>query len=276
MTEDYLQQFKNEELNRRLLHRDNVPAIEEMLHEESQRLQHLQELERSGRLDFGPRIRRRDLKPILGEVKKEVDDFLGVGDVVPPRCSFYNSDIITSGRFLSPQISLTSVTSVLMNREPCYDFASKTIHPGRKRKYKKRSASIPLLAHEYAHHIQNVKGMVRRELNVFGEGHARGVQRHVSNVYAEREDNEAYLLDIVDKNCGELKGVYEWMCPKFGVTLRRSLLTTQTSGVDGIIFLLLYGEPSFHARGNAFFYMLERERGSQIYGEAVRGELLLN
>jgi len=131
---------------------------------------------------------------------------------------------------------------------------------------------IPVIAHEYTHHIQFKKDFVAKEDSMFMEGHARGVQRYIAKTYREKEDNDAFLYDILNWDVGEIKSAYIWACKKIKNPIRKSLLRIGTSrDIDEKICRITERNPTEHALGNAFFSIYENDFGDQIYKEMIHG-----
>lgn len=123
---------------------------------------------------------------------------------------------------------------------------------------------IPTLAHEYAHYLQDVQyDYGRASIGSAIEGHARGVERIISEHYAESEDNPAYLYDVTCLTAHELKKSYLWVSKKLKKEPRKSLAKKP----------LFVKKPGPHAMGNATFYVLEQFHGRDIYKRFLKRDL---
>ncbi len=129
-----------------------------------------------------------------------------------------------------------------------------------------RSSFIPTTAHEYAHHLQQIKQLHSRRYLTFLEGHARGVERTIAEHYREKEDNEAFLWDISNETVEELKLAYQWICAGLGEKPKRSLGKTRTQ------YSGFFTKQSHHTLGNTLFRLYEALHGKDIYRQAIHGE----
>ncbi|MBI2133073.1 hypothetical protein HYU11_00145 [Candidatus Woesearchaeota archaeon] len=126
----------------------------------------------------------------------------------------------------------------------------------------RRANLLPLAGHEYTHHVQKKLGLVSYEGNegmgAFMEGTAIGVQRHLSEWYAEKHGNESYLYIVVKESTYNLSRAYNWLCQALGREPKKSLsLTDELPG----------RRTEYHAFGDSFFYLLEKRRGKGVYAE---------
>jgi len=301
MDADYRSEIENPQMKRRLLAEDNVPAIEDLLDKESQRLGRLQKLKEEGRLDFGDTVSPDELRELFPQICKEVDSFLGIQDGEVPNCRYYN--LFRPGLMTTPILGVYIVSALqeacalaslatghldycqtfqigamlnaqaalsahLLAKQSCYA-ASKSITLERVA----RTDLIPTAGHEYTHHIQFKKGLRYSKHTIFSEGQARGVQKQLADDYHEREDNEAFLYRSSDRTVGELKSAYLWMCRKLGQQPRKSLLKTKSSrDRDESVDRLIRREPSPHALGNALFSIYEALNGRGMYKQMIHGE----
>ncbi len=143
-----------------------------------------------------------------------------------------------------------------------------------------RTSLIPSAGHEYAHHVQDSTFGADGDWNkrtifnrtIFNEGHARGVERHIAEMYREREDNEAFLYDISDTIVGELKSAYRWVCKQLKVPMQQNLLQVPSSR-DNYELNHFSRKPSDHAFGNTFFLLQEAQYGKAVYADALKGRL---
>ena len=288
-----------------LLNNDKVPVLEEILSKECKKLLNLNailypyvygvgEKERR-KLDFGPRLDVTELRNVFPDVKKEVDDFLGVSNVGNPlinggcwsRSKLYNGLRTTViGVTLLPAIPLDvlalmpdptdpiTVPLAALLTLPATLLAGSYIYFGKKPRIRishfdsKRCKAIPVLAHEYAHHIQRRKISCLRNPDyslplrdtahgIFEEGHARGVEREIAKQYSERENNKAFEYDTQGTIVGELSSTYKCLSKKLGITPCKSLTKGSTFlGVDS------------HSMGTTFFHLLKELKGKSVYREA--------
>ena len=228
---------------------------------------------------------------MVPEVCASVDSFLGIQNGNVPRVGMYfgfsdvnlilallssASSVHKLVTLLSPNYDgylVTDISSVIsgflyLNHSSYYNSLTKHIVMERG----VRAIFIPVLAHEYAHVVQQRKGIISPcggylSYPIFREGHARGVQRYVAEAYCQKEDNEAYLYDISQTTVAELKRAYIWMCKQLGTQVHNSLLRVKSEKdcLEERMWISLGGKPSSHAIGNAFFLVLEAQKDRTIY-----------
>jgi len=262
MDPNYIDQIKDDRLESLLVRPENVEAVEELLHEKKQELAGLKALRREKKLKFGKKIKEENLPYLLAEVKTEVDNFLDITGISQPGCVFsdeqkmielcfgilnvglngfgiaiYSSMVYNS--VLAPVVAGATLTAAVLrinktSREVSQRVVGSVYSSGGNeeesiscyymdnREHKLRST----LAHEYAHHVQNVvMGEVFNYRKIFIEGHARGVARHIRRIYSERNDDPSHLYpDLQGYDVGELSDVYLWLCRKFDQTPNRKLV----------------------------------------------------
>jgi len=90
MNTDYQSQIENDHMKRRLLMVDHIPAIEDLLDKESQRLKRLQRLKKSDRLTLGDKVAAEELTELCPQICTEVNDFLGIQDGEVPTFEYFN------------------------------------------------------------------------------------------------------------------------------------------------------------------------------------------
>lgn len=109
----------NQEVEHILLRKENFCLLEDILNNESEELKRLQKLKDEGKLFFGNKVRKNELKDLFRIVKKEVDDFLDVGEIPEPKLT-YNpfgiQDYILSslcGLYSAAGLGITGVLTAL-------------------------------------------------------------------------------------------------------------------------------------------------------------------
>ena len=303
MNANYKLQIENACMERRLLNIDNIGAIEELLDRESQRLERLQKLKKDNKLNRGDKVSPGELKGLFPQICTEVDDFLGVQDGEVPKFGYYN--LLRPGLMTTPVLAMyaisavqvvSAVTCLITEQNPdlsnfmnagigAMQFACAALfhsvmkNPGYNRLLKRvtlqnvaRTDLIPSAGHEYAHHVQRREGLKDDMYSIFKEGHARGVEKHIAQDYQQREDNNAFLYDVLNSTVGEFKSAYIWICQKFGHQPKASLLKTKTStDIDERVNRLLDKTPTPHAIGNALFSIYEAREGRGIYNDMIHG-----
>ena len=308
MASEYMTQIENSNLERRLLRTDNIPVLEELLNRDSQILEKLQKLKEDNKLDMGNKITTKELKELFPKICTEVDDFLGIQSKDTTKVEYSSLfklgiestsclllyalsaiSLIEPGNLLltNQGLNLSNVlegiigglifleaTVLHSTSGPHYDPLFKKVVLSKTT----RTELIPTISHEHTHHLQFSRGLkgykylIFNKYSIFQEGHARGVERHLSEDYRERENNEAFLYDILDTTVGEFKSAYVWMCKKLDKPVRKSLLKTKTTrDGDENSERFMQRKPTPHARGNALFSIYEALHGKQIYNHMIHG-----
>lgn len=288
MNTEYITQIENPNMKRRLLNVDNIPILEDLLDREAQRLERLQKRKENDKLNLGNNVSPDELTELFPQICTEVDRFLDIGGNVP-KFGYFN--------LLKPGLSTTSIllmytlaslevagaaTLMVADQNPEIDplvFAgmgamqfgltvlyhsmdkSSSYTPSSKAitlEKTVRTVLIPAASHEYTHYLQHREGIEGTNYSIFKEGHARGVEKQVAEDYRKREDNEAFLYDVLDSTVGEFKSAYVWMCKNLGQQPKESLLKTKTCrDGDESVNRLVWRHPTPHAIGNALFSMYE-------------------
>jgi hypothetical protein len=110
------------------------------------------------------------------------------------------------------------------------------------------------LAHEYAHHLQG------DDLTILSEGHARGIERMVSERFYNRHNHFGYLATAFERTEDELQCAWAYLFPEEAVPLRR-----------------FRGDPSERFKeymlGTAAFCIAEDAYGEQVYRDVLHGNL---
>ncbi len=124
-----------------------------------------------------------------------------------------------------------------------------------------RADLLPSIAHEYTHHVQGQQATNLINCGIFKEGHARGVERFISERYARLEKNPAFLRVIVAETVEELEEAYQWICTTLGAEPRLELPSEDKPGE----------KLRNHTLGNTIFYLQENCLGKQIYRDVLQG-----
>jgi hypothetical protein len=297
MDSDYKAKIKDEPLKKLLLQKENIPRLEDILNRDSQEFERLRKLEEGGKLDFGGTIPSNKLGEVVPPVFSDVDNFLGISQEKTPKYGYFSLikpgfgtailaayalhayktvelvNDIASGQFYGAEDILGTflIISGIAQAVLCHNLLSSTsfnsVSKGITLERWPRNKLIPAVGHEYAHFVQGSSGLGLSKLDstVFKEGHARGVQKYLSGLYQEREDNEAFLYDVLKMSVPEFRDTYKWMCRKLGQKPNESLLKRKDVWDKG-------GTPSEHAIGNTLFSIYENDLGDGIYSQMVKGE----
>lgn len=314
LTGEYLEKLKNENVVEFLSQHSRLIVLRRLLDEKSKLLEKLQNRNRKKNFDFGSVVFYEDLPELLAQVKKDTDGFLGLEGVSSPKIlpyyvfslstsylpllfSFLGIIIVVAGfllwcHFRDSEFIFILVAGILFlgyriiseavmygkKIASTYSYSPLTqtiIVPVKNGFYGHRAELIYILAHEYAHHIQNVFGLgnlFSRRQSIFKEGFANGLQRYISQEYACRENNDAFLYDILDEEVGAMQGVYVWLGKQMDVPFAKRpkwLKTSRRPFEPGLKSLAK--SPSAHALGCVLFLLFESEYGSQIYKDVLNG-----
>ncbi len=299
---EYVEQIKDNCMKDKLLIHDNIPALEGLLDSNGQDLIRLQKLKRENKLNFGKKVAKEELHELLPKICYDINEFLGVNPGSPefsyfslfkptlpalPALWFYgNSTLYFTRAALSLANDknldtalrdiwdglLFAINGAILHKlvsQPYYNIGLEKVNLERAKKTK----LIPIAGHEYAHHVQNIEGLLVAKSHIFSEGHSRGVQKYLAKKYAQEEGNEAFLYDTLDVSVGEFKSAYRWMCKKLNQKLSKSLLKIRTSrDLDEGIARSIIRRPTSHALGNALFSIYQEIYGDEIYKQMMHRE----
>ena len=123
------------------------------------------------------------------------------------------------------------------------------------------------LWHEYTHYLQYTFGFhSQKRLSLFStmEGHARGVDEHMSRTYVTKHKNNAYRYNYLNESVDELQSTYLWLGQKLGLYCRRNLLGDKNSNIPlGL---------SYYSAGHALYSVYRYTRGEEIYKGILHGK----
>lgn len=294
-----------------LLTQDNLSTLEEILEADQQRLEQLKSLKVTGVLDFGKAPRESDLKGFYDDVRSHLDSFLDIPDIRDCEIAHAKGSILWKLMMLGAlsftgycALSIPHNITIAHNNSDVFGIGMGLVltymawlaeqHFHKKSAYhhhrgivvKKESEveSILTIAHEYTHHIIHELPLTGPYMSsdehvdsqctcVFEEGIGRGVERHMANVYAEEQGNEAFLYKMVDKHVAELRSAYRWVCGGLGVKPKKDLFRIRTSRYPWTTrtFAFFNGHPR-HVLGDALFSILEAEHGPEMYQKILQGD----
>lgn len=293
MDDSYKEQLKDSVLMEKLLDKDKIPVLESLLESKSKELLRLQKLKESGKLDFGRKLKSEELGDLFDIVAAECNKFLDVGDLDKPKMGYYSllipskyttsilasycaSAAITGFSLFNPgTLTLLGLGLAVFGGHLHSHFRSSFYLPWQKRLVLKKQEEvllIPEMAHEYAHYVHETQGIDSDLSDIFEEGHARGVERHLSESYREKEDNEAFLYNILSRDVNNLKNSYIWLCNKLGLKPVSNLLKSEMIyDMDLELFSLgLENDLTPHDMGNSLFLCYEAEHGKGIYKDMLK------
>ncbi len=143
-----------------------------------------------------------------------------------------------------------------------------------------RTKLIPSGAHEIGHHIlaeklKNIFGdeIPYPDITSFKEGFCRGIERHISKLYAEKENNGSYMYNICARSYRELSIAYKWVCKKLNKKPNEKLLNFTDKSKKFIEKAIRKGKhPNKYDLGNTFFYLQETlQPNRNIYLNVLNG-----
>jgi len=242
MNQEYKSLTENKNMEALLLQTENLPILESLLDAESENLQRLDRLKRKNKLRFGCEVDTDELKILLSIVKAEVDIFLDVSSISMPECKYGDSSNYD-----------WESESAILEKLPIVEL-------------------IPIIGHEYTHHVQKKLGFQKGiDHKIFKEGHARGVERYLSERYRKIEDNEAFMYGICSTTVEELKTAYELVSRRLETPIRTDIFKIETPncGWKGDISS---PTPPYHAMGNVLFLIYETRYGKNIYKDVIHGK----
>jgi len=227
-----------ETLHECLLKRSCVGHIEGALRSSSNKLEALLSMD----LGMGGVVGLGDLRSLFPQVRDKVDSYLGVGMIREP--------------------------PVMFGRYSAYHNGSVYVQSG------KLAWVVPALAHEYCHHVQVDYVGSNDLLPALCEGHAVGVEHHVSKRFAEESGNAAFLVYPIHWQVSRLKASYQWVCLSLGIRPDKALIACGSeSDRCEIGFLRRNGRPTSHAIGTAFFTLVPTVFKESAYKEFLTGSL---
>lgn len=123
----------------------------------------------------------------------------------------------------------------------------------------RRTLLIPLIAHEYAHHVENMLSTTQfPELNSFREGLSLGAEKHIARIYKEKEDNDSFEFNDLNYSISTLTNAYSHMCKKFGRLPNKNLILDRK-----------VRELDKYCIGNTYFRIEAESRGETVYRDAL-------
>lgn len=130
--------------------------------------------------------------------------------------------------------------------------------------YSKMEETIPAIAHEYTHHLQYLKVLLRYHhsdndlILAWMEGLARFAERAIADLFCSKENNCAYICHCVRRCFLELQSVYIYCCLYKGIEINQSLCCFDLFEEDIEYSIMVRdGFPSHYAIGNTYFMIRE-------------------
>ena len=309
MNKKYFTQFKNENLERLLLDKENILPLEELMHSQLEKL--------GGIIQNKPKpdrkLNSKEFYDLIPQLKEDVDQFLDIDEAGCPLILYLNRQTCLKDCFESLLLSLdhkSSSQDISSESLKLYCSDMKSVGVWNKiraapilmrfvrlsrvldldniiRAYfpriqfitmtkEKMPKVIPIMGHEYGHYLQHQAFLKRaylsQDYNIFKEGHARGVERYIADIYNKREDDQRFLEDRASGDYIELKQTYKWLCQELDISPNTNLvgITLPENNIQAEQGLE-QEKPSEHSLGNTLFYLHETKKGKQIYKDVING-----
>ncbi len=296
MNREYLSQITNSNLTKLLLKDENIPVLKDVLNSRIHEFRHLEKLNEAGKLDLGNYVKPGELEDLLLHVKKNVDEFLGVSNIKPPKIKYHNllsyqsmmslSGYAASGYFVVSAVAsngselerlcaglmgtvilgASSIMHLIYCMDSCYNKITKTIDV----KKNNKASLVTTIAHEYSHHVQRGKlPPFSSKYEIFREGHAIGVERYIAEMYSERGNNPAFLYEASKRRLYQMTQAYFWMCTRLGKSVNANLVKKAESLREKISPRESGRKPNPHAFGTALFSIYEQKHSKGIYKDML-------
>ncbi len=333
MNEEFLEQIKNKNLQKYVMNNQNIQLLEEILNEEIKEFRPIQKLKEEGKLEFGTKLKKKEMPIILEEIKAEVDSFLGLENIETPRVGYFNLfrldkinktllNIYSLGAFqfglaaysiiTDGQMDLFSGAGIIIGAAftgvayklhkkvkegNSYNTLTKQIVLPRKKRAT-RVENIITIGHEYTHHALGCIGIKQeeKEYTLFSEGMGRGVEKHLARIYSEKEGNQAYAFDVLERSIHELKNAYIGLSTLCGNEPKETITSINTQydskkvqeffeqikkekRVNKNMFEMMKGTIALatmnsHDSGSTLFSLLEAKHGTEVYKAAANGQIM--
>ena len=275
---------------------EGLGALEWLLMREMQNIWEFVKINEGKLINFGPELKKRDLEEVLSDVKKEVDNLLDTNNCSSPSINYdsiFGKEmrlawmLLAASCFTLPLSPLAGIPLVLASTAALVygkkktamlddkknnfialaDYSRKYNHIRLNKKINKRVPIIPIISHEYAHHVQSYFLRENRFTKAFREGHALGIQRHISRIYAEKEDNKNFLVAGLEMDIYSILKTYLWSCKVNSKEPNQSLCglfcrQDFKNLIDNYKKLI---DIDNYSLGNSFMLLQEAVYGQEIY-----------
>lgn len=270
---------------------NNIEALEEILNERAKR--YLEIHQQKEKYDFGPTLTPEKLGELAGKTIKEVNDFLKISNTTSTRISMFylpndlkyaarvTLGVFTVGTLIELTNGLTTTDLELAGKmallfgggmliynfrdhlSTVFDRYGKTIRISER----KTVPAVGGIAHEYTHQLQDATQLANQIRNPVMEGHARGIEGVITNIFAQRYDNPAYAFDHTDRTAKELNDAYLFVCRKKGISPNAFLANLPIPPVRNWWYNL---SGHHYSLGVAAMSIAEKKQGDMIYPEILR------
>ncbi len=276
---------------KKLLQPESISVLELILEQDVALLGRLQKKQDDGVLVRNEPLSLEDYHSCFPVLKTKIDNFLGVQDISTPQLYEHSTNtkykyyglgagVMAGGVLLGlyvdhhliPTTSLSLIPLVMGHIkhqgddcEGTYVFGKIEINDLKR----PREQILPIVGHEYVHHIQREKGLLSlldliirlnsTERLMLLEGHACGVQRYLADQYAQEQDNEAFLYYNRLLDVPKLKRLYTWLCDQSG---KKPLPKFEEKGFRSGL--------EVHAVGLGYFLVQEHDNGLSAYADWLK------
>jgi hypothetical protein len=265
---------------------DNLPILENLIVQTTNELEGIPKIKRERWL------RKSESFDLQSRVRSEVNDLLGIETELSPEYSILNFirhldkgallglgagalmlsvylyQVFAEGNngMLIPAIPFllveVSASLGLYSKCPAGEFNPNTMELKTRRRAKHMMQ--PILAHEWAHVLQNPSDELYPDHSHFYEGHAQGVMVAHSR---EHPEGLRFALEYKKRN---LCNSYGALCNKLGVEPNETIAKLMTRAQRKC------KKPSAHDIGYAVFSIIENEQGSGVYTRALQEDFSLS
>lgn len=280
--------FSDQGMQKALLNEKNIPVLEELIRRDARRYEHIRPMPE------GNLMSAKELVEALPDIANKVCSFLDVSGIALPKISYARRWDTYLGLALSSagavagivaaesgyvnfgtSLGLIAISTLLVNLGILKELSiSKYFRRSKHIRMSKplpRGKAIPIIAHEYTHHVLHEIGVPKGH-SAFHEGMAIGVERYVSGILAKKENNDAILLGTIKHSLREYTDVLIWICSNLRRKYDKRILDypavqmccgTGLSG-DG------YGPPNEHSIGNSLLSIYAAVDGQDIYRKILK------
>ena len=130
------------------------------------------------------------------------------------------------------------------------------------------------ISHEFTHSIQDLHNVQIGRKYPIAEGHARGVQREISGIFAERSDNPAYVYKGIEQTAKELNDAYLFICTKNHRSPKASLQKLKIPRFRSRLPQFMTGpfEAHHYSIGVAAMCIAEAKHGTRVYRDVINND----
>ncbi|MDP2907477.1 MAG: hypothetical protein Q8O03_06055 [Nanoarchaeota archaeon] len=130
--------------------------------------------------------------------------------------------------------------------------------------------AIGAIAHEYTHYLQHhFTELNIQTRNPIVEGHARGMERIISEKFAQEFDNPAYVFINYDRVAKELKDTYLYTCKKKKILPKKSLENLPIPNIRGLLYSI---DAHHYSIGVAAMTIACSKQGEKVYKDVMKND----